>query len=305
MNEPQTRPALHTFTFAVNAQAPADAKQPLRFEGIAYSGGVVPQYGWLGDVAIDLSAMKNPDGDTLPVLTDHDGRIERIAGQGSIFRATAEDGTLQLRIAGEITDLTPAGQQIAALLKAGYPLQMSVGMSADFREVSDPVLINGQPLRVAGVFERPFIREVSFVAVGADPQTQAQALSAFSTPAKEPSPMSRTAEDEALIAGLNEQVKSLQAELNRVRQERRAEQLSALFAAIGRDAPDEEAARPYLEMSDAAFAAFAADLKAVAQAARPQPNPALFASQALSRAASQPDRSIDWDEVYRFALKNV
>lgn len=155
MNEPQHRQALHTFTFAVNAKDPVDVQQVLSFDGIAYSGGVIPQYGWMGDVAIDLSALKNADGDTLPVLVDHDGRIERIAGQGSIFRATAEDGTLQLRIAGEITDLTPAGQQIAALLKAGYPLQMSVGMSADFREVSEPILVNGQLMRVAGLSRTP------------------------------------------------------------------------------------------------------------------------------------------------------
>lgn len=96
--------------------------------------------------------------------------------------------------------------------------------------------------------------------------------------------MSRTAEDEALIAGLQEQVQSLQAELQKARQERRVEQLSALFEEVGRDVPNGDAVKPYLEMSDAAFAAFAADLRAVAK--RPQANPALFSSQALSRAAS-------------------
>lgn len=155
MNDQKSIPALHTFTFAVNAKDPVDVQQVLSFDGIAYSGGVIPQYGWMGDVAIDLSDMKNADGDTLPVLVDHDGRIERIAGQGSIFRATSEDGTLQLRIAGGVTDLTPAGQQIAALLKAGYPLQMSVGMSADFREVSVPVLVDSQTLRAAGRSRTP------------------------------------------------------------------------------------------------------------------------------------------------------
>lgn len=117
--------------------------------------------------------------------------------------------------------------------------------------------------------------------------------------------MSRTAEDEALIAGLQEQVQSLQAELQKARQERRVEQLCALFDEIGRDAPQGDAIKPYLEMSDAAFAAFSADLRAVAKASRQQVNPALFSSQAMGRASTKQDRSIDWGEVYSFAIKNV
>jgi hypothetical protein len=303
--------SLHTLTFAVRPAAGARADEPLRFEGVAYSGGVVPAFGWHGDVVIDLSGLKNADGEELPVLVDHQASVGAIAGKGRIYRFSQPDGVTGLRIEGEVIDVTDAGRQIAALLRSDFPLQMSVGMSANFREVTEPLVVNGREVRVSGVFEQPHIREVSFVPVGADPATSAAALRfAFDTvsqpsPVKEQANMSRTAEDEALIAGLQEQVQSLQAELEKARQERRVEQLSALFDEIGRDAPQGEAVKPYLEMSDAAFAAFAADLRAVAKSVRQQVNPALFSSQAMSRADTKRERSIDWSEVYSFAIKNA
>jgi hypothetical protein len=295
----------------VRPAAGARANEPLRFEGVAYSGGVVPAFGWHGDVVIDLSGLKNADGEELPVLVDHQASVEAIAGKGRIYRFSQPDGTTGLRIEGEVIDATDAGRQIAALLRSDFPLQMSVGMSANFREVTEPLVVNGREVRVSGVFEQPHIREVSFVPVGADPATSAAALRFAFDPVSQPSPvkeqanMSRTAEDEALIAGLQEQVKNLQAELEKARQERRVEQLSALFDEIGRDAPQGEAVKPYLEMSDAAFAAFAAELRAVAKSVRQQVNPALFSSQAMSRADTKRERSIDWSEVYSFAIKNA
>lgn len=303
--------SLHTLTFAVRPAAGARADEPLRFEGVAYSGGVVPAFGWHGDVVIDLSGLKNADGEELPVLVDHQASVGAIAGKGRIYRFSQPDGATGLRIEGEVIDATDAGRQIAALLRSDFPLQMSVGMNANFREVTEPLVVNGREVRVSGVFEQPHIREVSFVPVGADPATSAAALRfAFDTvsqpsPVKEQANMSRTAEDEALIAGLQEQVQSLQAELEKARQERRVEQLSALFDEIGRDAPQGEAVKPYLEMSDAAFAAFAAELRAVAKSVRQQVNPALFSSQAMSRADTKRERSIDWSEVYSFAIKNA
>lgn len=71
--------SLHTLTFSLSAGADAD---PLRVEGIAYSGGVVPAYGWHGDIAIDLSGLQN-DGAELPLLADHQQSIESIAGRAS------------------------------------------------------------------------------------------------------------------------------------------------------------------------------------------------------------------------------
>ena len=275
---------LHTLTFSLSA-----GSDPLRIEGIAYSGGVVPAYGWHGDIAIDLAGLQN-DGAELPLLADHQQSIDAIAGHARIQRVQL-DGQTALAISGTVTETTPAGQQVAALLRDGFPLQMSVGISANFREVIEPITVNGQLLKVQGVFENPLVREVSFVPVGADPATSVAAFafaSDFQHPAKESTTMSRSQEDEALIAGLQQQVEALQAELERLRTDRRAEQLAALMTDIGRDAPQGDALKPYLSMSDEAFAAFAADLRAVASAARVKPDAALFSSQAVKRAEKQP-----------------
>ena len=94
-----TSPPPNTRQAASAAGDPADRDgSALRFEGIAYSGGVVPAYGWHGDVVFDA---------------------------------------------------TDAGRQIAALLKAGFPLQMSVGMNANFREVTEPLVVGGREVRAS------------------------------------------------------------------------------------------------------------------------------------------------------------
>jgi hypothetical protein len=95
----------------------------VRFTGIAYSGGVIPSYGYMGDVAIDLSTLQNPDAQNLPVLIDHNAAIDSIAGKGNLTRVGNA-----LHITGELTAATEAGRQISALMAEGYPLQMSVGM---------------------------------------------------------------------------------------------------------------------------------------------------------------------------------
>lgn len=47
-----------------------------------------------------------------------------------------------------VIDATNAGRQIAALLKAGFLLQVSVGMNASFREVAEPLIVNGREVCV-------------------------------------------------------------------------------------------------------------------------------------------------------------
>jgi hypothetical protein len=153
----------------------ADAPRP--FSGVAYSGGVIPDYGWMGDVAIDLATLKNPQGDELPILVDHDQRIDGIAGKGRLFTSIDADGLPFLAAEGELSDATEAGRKVASLFAEGFPVQLSVGMHANVRETSGLIQINGRELKVAAVFENAVVRKVSFVAVGADPDTQAHAFS--------------------------------------------------------------------------------------------------------------------------------
>jgi phage head maturation protease len=264
-----------SITFAARAQPDA----PRRFSGVAYSGGVIPHYGWLGDVAIDLATLQNAQGDALPILVDHDQRIDAIAGRGRIFKAADAQGLPFLAVEGEISQATEAGRKVAALFAEGHPVQLSVGMHANVREVSEPVSVNGRSMKVAALFENAVVREVSFVAVGADPDTQAHAFAASAAapkPSKETSPMS---EDKPTVEALQARIAELEAQIEAARIERRRADLAALFEAVGRDAPSDD--KPYIEMSDAAFAAFAADLKAVAKPAR---DASLFSAASLAKA---------------------
>ena len=80
----------------------------VRFKGIAYSGGIIPSRGYMGDVAIDLSSLKNPDAQNLPVLIDHSAQIDCIAGKGALSRVGNA-----LHITGELTQATDSGKKIA------------------------------------------------------------------------------------------------------------------------------------------------------------------------------------------------
>lgn len=265
----------------------------VRFTGIAYSGGVIPSYGYLGDVAIDLSTLQNPDAQNVPVLIDHSAEIESIAGKGNLTRVGNA-----LHITGELTQATEAGKQIAALMAEGYPLQLSVGMQANLRDLSVPTDINGQTMTVKAVFEHARIIEVSFVPTGADPHTSAAQFSAKALPPV-PQPvkmkgvaMTRTPEDQALIDGLQsqitaftEQVASLQAAQTAASEAARTAELGALFTELGRDLPAD--VKPYIAMGADSFKAYAADLRANKPAPRDR---ALFSAQSTGKAPTgQPD----------------
>ena len=257
------------------------AGAPRKFTGIAYSGGVVPDYAWLGDVAIDLATLKNPDG-RVPALVDHDRRIDKIAGHGEL---ALDDGALV--IAGELTDATETGRTIAALLAANFPLQMSVGISGELVELKAPEVINGRTMSVRHVFRNAEVLEVSFVPVGADRDTAASA--SFNRQQQE-STMTRSAEDTALIEAKDAEITALKAEIGDLKTQMKAQAemarktaLTALFAEVGKEMPEkDDALAPYLSMSDAAFAAYAADLRAL----RPQHDPALFARQSVALGQS-------------------
>jgi hypothetical protein len=176
----------------------------------------------------------------------------------------------------------------------GYPLQMSVGMQANLRDLSVPTEINGQNMSVKAVFEHARIIEVSFVPTGADPYTSA---AQFSAKALEPVPqpatmkgvvMTRTSEDQALIDGLQaqisasaEQITALQTQITESATQQRTAELGALFTELGRDLPAD--VKPYIAMGADSFKAYASDLRANKPAPRDR---ALFSAQSVSKAAT-------------------
>ena len=151
------------------ALIPATAgAMPTRVEGVAYSGGLVPNLG----VVIDLSTTTVAD--RLPLLHEHD----RQNIVGAITKTAIEGGAFS--VAGRLFSDIPGGQaeKIGQLAQRGAPFQMSVGLYG-FRE--DTILL-GQVATVnsrtvhgpATVLRGGTVREVSIVTLGADPRATAR-----------------------------------------------------------------------------------------------------------------------------------
>jgi hypothetical protein len=221
--------------------------------------------------------------------------LNSIAGHGVLSIQTTPLGERGLQIDGQLSKATDAGNQVAALLAEGFPIQMSVRLSgATLRETEGEISVNGRTVKCEHVFENATVRDVSFVPVGADPATGASA--AFSakqstqtpTSPKEGKPMARSQEDQAEIDALKAQNAALAVQVADTQKAARTAALSALFSELGRDMPAEDKRGPYLEMSEAAFSVFSADLRATKASAKPagrQVDPALFSAQSAGRKA--------------------
>jgi hypothetical protein len=159
-------------TGEVSIQAAADgqAKTP-RVSILAYTGGTMNISGF-GPVAVDLVGA-NIGGD-IPLLADHQGTLDNIAGQG---QATIRNQ--QLYVEGVLTDATTAGQKVLALARSGITLQASIGFAPERREQVAPgqtFTINGRSVTAGAsgltIIRSGRLREVSLLPIGADPNTQ-------------------------------------------------------------------------------------------------------------------------------------
>ena len=236
-----------------------------RFRGVAYSGGLIPRYGAYGDAAIDLSTINLP-GEVF-ALVDHDP--SQRAGKGSLH---IEGG--ELVFTGEIFKSTSAGQEVSSLFAEGAPWQMSVGIQSQPEHSKKPrmVNVNNQQLTINTLFKNASIREVSFVPVGADPNTS---VVAFSKLTHEVEQMEELLEDLICLLNLpkmatavevNSEVQKLlgkvsttQTQLAAVEQQLMDVKLTARKADIAAlfnntELSDAETA-PYLDMTDVQFSA--------------------------------------------------
>lgn len=269
----------HYLTFAPDIATDPAGGTPTGFSGIAYSGGVVPNYGWFGDTIIDMASVQIPE--RMFALVNHEE--EDRAGH---CRVWIENGAI--RVAGQFSRATQAGQSVAAEFGEGAPWKLSIGFNANSERLDPPraVDVNGQTVTVGAIFRNARILEVSFVYADADPNTQVSAFSAAPN-IQQAHPMSddlakQVADLTGQIAGLTQQLAAANARADAAESTLSAQQKAArlaavktLFEALGREWDDAKA-EPYLDMSDAAFASVAADLKS----ARPSHDPTLFSATA-------------------------
>lgn len=262
-----------------------------QFEGVAYSGEVIRNHFFWGNVIFDLASTRSP-GRT-PILIEHDRNQRCGVGQLSI-------GNDAIRIAGVLLD-NAHGRAIASESDAGFPWQMSVHIEPGYvEEVREgaAVTVNGQLLEgPLTIFRDSLIRETSFTPTGADPNTSARV---FSDAAAVVIPVSnqeghdmsdasaqRIAELEEQLAiaqnaiqAANDRADAAEAAVAGIRASARLADIKALFSKIGREFSD-EAAAPFASMTDEQFAATSDAL----MAAIPQPPSHLFSEQATQGAA--------------------
>lgn len=311
-------PPADAFRFRVDASSPvkfADSGTgPRRFNGVAYSGGVITGHWYWDAVIFDLSSTRAPD--RTPALIEHD-RTRR-AG----FCALNNTGAAIEVADGTLLDNTH-GREVGDDSRAGFPWQMSVHIDPgriERVEAGKSVTVNGRAVQgPCTIFRDSLIREVSFVATGADPDTSASAFSRHSPQATEIPAMSGTANTndservaalEAKLAGLEQQftaslktaiadaVKPIADQFSAMQAERTAAGVAAREASIDALAKDlgrtfsADQRKAYAEMSETQFSTVAADLRAN----RPQ-----LPATAFGHVATQGAEITPMDDVNKFS----
>jgi hypothetical protein len=162
-----------TSDFRLEAADPesSEPRKLRRFRMTAYTGGKLLLASFPFPVVVDLSGMRIP-AKSRPILRDHDS--SRIVGHTE----TIEINGSSIRLAGVLSASNDHAREVSESGDNGFPWQASIGATAQrmvFVDRGESVEVNGRkfsgPLYVA---RQSTLREVSFVALGADDQTVAR-----------------------------------------------------------------------------------------------------------------------------------
>lgn len=261
--DPQVTSApLEAFRFA--GSKPATLSQPdgngrRKFSGVAYSGDMISEHWFWGNLVFDVSSTKAAA--SVPALVEH--KSDRIAGSGQMTFGS------DMRIEGLLSAKSPDAKFVADQADEQFPWQMSVFIEpGEIDQIKAGVKFSANGREFTGpatVFRNSMIREVSFTATGADPQTSAQVFTRNTS--REGQHMDKPASTDQTVVDLQAQVTKLTADVTRITGERdaareegtkfRTDRLRALFTARGEDVSDEakfaEKVKPFLAMSADAF----------------------------------------------------
>lgn len=158
----------------VEALAGDDGKKDGRdFRMTAYTGAEFDR--WYGRVIVDLTGMEVAS-DRLPILVEH----MRDARAG-VSKSARIDPAKGLVVTGRLLD-NEHGNALAKDSSQGFPFQASMGVSfkrVEELEDGDDKQVNGRTFRGPGyVVTKSSVMECSFVALGADGSTRAEAFAA-------------------------------------------------------------------------------------------------------------------------------
>ncbi|MBN8603489.1 MAG: hypothetical protein J0M26_20810 [Planctomycetes bacterium] len=154
------------------AEAAEEGKPALRkFSMVAYTGGAMRLGGWPYPVVVDLAGMR-VTRKSRPILKDHD----RASIVGHTDDIMVRDSRLE--VAGVISGVGNTAQEVIATSENGFPWQASLGANADkvvFIPEGKSATANSREFKgPVYIARKSTLGEVSFVALGADDDTEAR-----------------------------------------------------------------------------------------------------------------------------------
>ena len=159
-------------------QAAGGEKPKLRkFKINAYNGGPMSLAGFYWPVVVDLAGLSITDK-SRPILRDHDPG--RIVGHSE----TITNNGKRLTVTGAASAANEHSREVEASADNGFPWQASIGASGEkmvFLDKGEKQTVNGKevtgPVYIA---RKAKLKEVSFVALGADDSTRVKMVAAAS-----------------------------------------------------------------------------------------------------------------------------
>lgn len=159
-------------------EAADDSESKLRkFRMVAYTGGKLRVAAYYYPIIVDLSGLK-VSAKSRPVLRDH--MISRVVGHTESIQINAGNIAVSGVVSGGEGE---HAREVTALADNGFPWQVSIGASPSrvvFVDKGETVEVNGRkfsgPVYVA---RSAALKEVSFVALGADDNTSARMAASF------------------------------------------------------------------------------------------------------------------------------
>jgi len=152
----------------IQAAEGESADKPIRFTMTAYTGGPMRVDGYYDPVVIDLEGLEAKP--PFPSLRDHD--MGQIVGHID----EAEIGSV-VKVGGIISGANEFAAQVVSSSKAGFPWKASIGAmpaanGLEFIGDGISTKVNGKSFKGPLIIARKAtVREVSFVAIGADAKT--------------------------------------------------------------------------------------------------------------------------------------
>lgn len=159
----------------VNVQAAKEEGGLPTFRMTAYTGGAMRLWGFYRPVVIDLSGLQA--GKNLPALREHDA--DRIVGH----HTNIEIKPSAIIAEGVFSGGNAESETIINAGKNGYPWQSSIGadnLQVERVEAGNNVTVNGKVFAgPVDVVRKARLREISFVTLGADGDTEAAIQASF------------------------------------------------------------------------------------------------------------------------------